>query len=69
MDKLGNAAEKYDNTKLKAFLTLSCLVVIGVVVYWIIITGVFGVIGYSIYPLLMIIHMFVLKDEQRHKLF
>jgi hypothetical protein len=34
MNKLDNVADKYDNTKLKGFLSLSCMICIGVLVYW-----------------------------------
>ena len=68
MDKLDNAASKYDNTKLKAFLTLSCMVCIGVPIFWLIAYKVLY-FGDMVYPLLMIVHMFLLKDDQRNRLF
>ena len=68
MDKLDNAASKYDNTKLKAFLTLSCMVCIGVPIFWFIYYGSLY-IGDMVYPLFMIIHMFALKDDHRNRLF
>jgi hypothetical protein len=72
MNKLDNVADKYDNTKLKSFLSLSCMICIGVLIYWGISFGLGDLLSFAgdmVYPILMLVHMFVLKDEQRHKLF
>lgn len=65
-------AEKYDNTKLKALLSLSSFVCIGIVIYLGIIWGlstIFASLGILFYTIIMLIHMYALKDEQRHKIF
>jgi hypothetical protein len=40
MHKIEGVADKYDNTKLKSFLSLSCMICIGVLVYWGIMFGI-----------------------------
>jgi uncharacterized paraquat-inducible protein A len=72
MQRLDNVADKYDNTKLKALLSLSSFVCIGIVIYQGIVFGlstIFASIGILFYTIIMLIHMYALKDEQRHKIF
>lgn len=72
MQKLDNVAEKYDNTKLKALLSLSSFICIGIVIYLGIFWGiktVFASLGILFYTIIMLVHMYALKDEQRHKIF
>ena len=72
MQKLDSVADKYDNTKLKALLSLSSFISIGIVIYLGIFVGIkviFESLGILFYTIIMLIHMYALKDEQRHKIF